>query len=30
LSVTEAGTYLLIVRTVDGCIASDSIVIHER
>jgi len=27
LTVTQPGTYLLIVRTVDGCIASDSIAI---
>jgi hypothetical protein len=29
LTVTQAGTYLLIVRTVDGCIASDSVVVTE-
>ncbi len=29
LSVTEPGTYLLIVRTSDGCIASDSVALTE-
>ena len=29
LAVTQAGTYLLIVRTLDGCIGSDSVVVRE-
>ena len=28
LTVSEAGTYMLIVRTTDGCIASDSVVVR--